>query len=262
MVHQRVAAVLGRRDDRGVAAGVDRQGVGALDPVLAEPVDRHRHEAGVGRAVLAQRARVVRRGLPDAHDVGGGPAVQHRSVLQLGGDLRGPRQVVELGVTAAALDVVDLVPGDGERHAVLRERQHATATEDHSRGVEAGRRSRERVGPPQRHRVVTPAAGADPVDQPASRQQRRQPFLGLGVDRLPRPVGNGGVVAEEVVGRRHARCPLRLPMPSEPSVRRSWEPSSLGCSSDSISSTYCSGSLSSVSTPSVVGWRSRYDSSS
>ena len=192
MVHQRVPAVLGGRDDGRVPLGVDGQSIGTLDAVLAEPVHGDGHEAGVGGAVVTQRTRGVGGGLRDARDVGRGPAVQDGPVLQLRGDPGSAREVIELGVATSALQVVDLGPRHGEGHPVLRQRQHTAPPHEDPRAVQTVRRGLEPVRPAQRHRVVTPASGADPVDQAAGGEQRRQPILGLLVDRLPGTIGNRG----------------------------------------------------------------------
>jgi hypothetical protein len=136
-----------------------------------------RDDPGVLRAVETQRDRRVRAGRGDADDVGRRPTVEHRAVLELGGQPGGPGQVVELRIPGPALDVVDLAAQHGERDAELGQRQHLAAPRPDLVRRHPGRQVGQLGGAPEARRVAGPPPAAHPLGQPARGQQRGQPLL-------------------------------------------------------------------------------------
>ena len=105
---QRVAAVLGRFDDRGVDLRRDRETVRSADPGLAQDVDRARDLGGVPVGVALERDRIVRPDLDEPVDAGVGIAVEDGTVL---GARQYRRRLVErrqVEVAGAAVGVLEL----------------------------------------------------------------------------------------------------------------------------------------------------------
>jgi hypothetical protein len=77
--------------------------------------------AWIPLAVLAQGYLLVRRCLDHAGDAGGAPAVEHGGILRAGDPPRRLVQRAQLDVLGAALGVLELRTGDGERRPELDE---------------------------------------------------------------------------------------------------------------------------------------------
>ena len=110
--------------------------------------------------------------------------------------LHGLVELGQVGVAGAAVDVVELGPGDLELRAQLHEREHLAP-----RRADALGRAGYRVDPPQVGGRVVPAVRADEVDQLAGGQVGGEPRLGLVVDGVPAGVGDRGQIAVEMVHR-------------------------------------------------------------
>jgi hypothetical protein len=82
--------------------------------------------ARVPLAIFAQGYLLVRRCLDHAGDAGGAPAVEHGGVLRAGDPARSLIQRAQLDVLGAAVGVLELRTGDGERRAQLYEPENAT----------------------------------------------------------------------------------------------------------------------------------------
>ena len=106
-------------------------------------------------------------------------------------------------------------------------------------------------GAAEAHRVPLPAAGADPVHQPAGRQHRGQPLAGLVVDGLPGAGRDRRQIAQQMIGDGHG---VHLPLQASDAQRHVGRGPSVRPISPSTASTYPSGSLSDTSSPSGVGW--------
>src|ERR1700761_8190317 len=223
VVEERVAAVLGRLDHLDVLVGTERQAVGALDPRLAQPLDRPRDRARVAVGARPERLRLERRGLDHAVDPGFRPAVEDGAVLGDRDLVGGEVERLEVDVDRAAIVVAHLRPRDGEVDPHLDQRPEAAL-----QCVDALLADLDRVDPPEVRRRVLPTLRPDEVDQPPCRQRPGEPLARLVVEQLPVRIGQRRVAAQQVV---HRPTPFMLPIPSEPS------PPAIGATSSSPSSS-------------------------
>ena len=209
MLEQRVAAVLAGLEHAGVRLGAEREPVGPVDPRAAQGVDRLGDVARVALAVVAERDRVVGRGLGDAGDLRRRPS-RGRRPRSRRGDLVGGLVERARSTSSAPRSA----SSSSERATVNGARSSTSGSTRRCRGADAVRRGAgerprsgrgwwpsapSRAGPAKSTSLRAARAGVS--RSRASASSRSQPASVI-----------GACVAEQVA---HGALRRRLPMPSD-----------------------------------------------
>ncbi len=189
-------AVIARLAQRRVRVGAHHHRIRPVDAGEAQLAERLRDRVGIMRRVAGQRRHFVAGPLPDAFDAGGGVALEDRAVFRKCDQLRRVFQRLPVRIVRAAVDVVDRVPLQIERHPQFDQRLDFALPRDN-----AGARRRQ----------VLQMSGADcrqhatarpfDIDDPPSGQVAFQSALRFFFDLSPRAVRDWGKLAVQVIHR-------------------------------------------------------------
>ena len=195
--------------ERRIGCRAEQDLIGAIDADEAQLAQGLGDRIGKLAHVARQSHDGIAGSLADAGDIGGGIALEDGAVFGEGHLLGGVLRRLPIRIIGAALDIVDLLARQFERHSHFDQRLHLALARD---DAIAGSRDRAQMsGADGRERRPGRALRIDNTPRREIALQRSRGFF---FDLSPGFIGYRRKFTVQIV---HHGFPLREPMPSEPS---------------------------------------------